>query len=80
MVDCDSTIIISGITTIYKREHYHDAMTIVGKYGKSDLFITTNCNPNWPEIRANLFSGQHPSDRPDLVARVFKMKLQQLMD
>lgn len=27
------------------RERYHDAMTMVTKYGKPDLFITMTCNP-----------------------------------
>lgn len=31
------------------RERYHDAMTIVGKFGTPDLFITFTSNPNWTE-------------------------------
>ncbi|XP_065316121.1 uncharacterized protein LOC135924917 [Gordionus sp. m RMFG-2023] len=60
------------------RERYHDAMAIVLKFGKPDLFITFTCNPNWREIKENLFSGQSPTDRPDLIARVFKLKLNEL--
>ena len=37
------------------------------------------CNPNWPEIKNELKEGQTPQDRPDLVARVFKLKKDQLM-
>lgn len=51
------------------KERYHDAMAIVTKYGKPDL-VTMTCNPNWPEIKDNLFQGQTTADRPDLVARV----------
>ena len=36
------------------QQHYQDAMTIVAKYGKPDLFITITCNPAWPEITNNL--------------------------
>lgn len=54
--------------------HYQDAMGIVRKFGKPDLFITMTFNPNWREIRENLFPGQQPSDRSDLTARVFDMK------
>lgn len=61
------------------RERYNDAMSIVTKFGKPDLFITFTCNPNWPEIVDNLYPGQTSSDRPDLVARVFKIKLLSLM-
>ena len=60
------------------RERYYDAMSIVGKYGKPDMFITMTCNPRWKEIQENLFEGQTAIDRPDLVARVFKLKLDQL--
>ena len=53
------------------RERYHDAMAIVRKYGKPDVFITMTSNPKCPEIQNNLFLQQQTSDRPDLVARVF---------
>ena len=58
---------------------YHDAMAIVAKFGRPDLFITFTCNPNWAEIKNNLFPGQTVSDRPDLVARIFKLKLKALL-
>ncbi|XP_065318878.1 uncharacterized protein LOC135926873 [Gordionus sp. m RMFG-2023] len=61
------------------RESFHDAMAIVLKFGKPDLFITFTCNPNWREIKENLFPGQSPTDRPDLIARVFKLKLNELL-
>ena len=57
---------------------YQDAMTIVSRYGKPDLFITVTCNPRWSEIQESLFPGQTPSDRPDIVARVFKLKLDEI--
>ncbi|KAL6739706.1 hypothetical protein Aduo_013131 [Ancylostoma duodenale] len=59
---------------------YQDAMSIVARYGKPDLFITMTCNPQWKEIEETLFPGQTPSDRPDIVARVFKLKLDALLD
>ncbi|XP_044597177.1 uncharacterized protein LOC123273764 [Cotesia glomerata] len=49
--------------------HYQDAMAIVRKFHKPDLFITMTCNPKWREISENLLPGQTASDRPDLVAR-----------
>ena len=60
-------------------QKYQDAMAIVRKKGKPSFFVTMTCNPNWPEIVESLLPGQHPSDRPDLVARVFKRKLEQLI-
>ncbi|CAF4797531.1 unnamed protein product, partial [Rotaria sp. Silwood2] len=62
------------------QQNYQDAMAIVRKYGKPDLFITFTCNPTWREIEEQLFPGQTPSDRPDLITRVFKLKLDDLID
>jgi PIF1-like helicase/Helitron helicase-like domain at N-terminus len=61
------------------RQQYHDAMAIICAYGKPDLFITMTCNPNWPEITAELLPHQSAQDRPDLLARVFKLKLDALL-
>ena len=56
-------------------EKYQDSMAIARKFGSPDLFITVTCNPDWPEIKNELISGQNTIDRPDLVARVFNQKL-----
>ena len=58
---------------------YQDAMAVVRKLGKPDLFITFTCNPQWPEISENLLSGQTPTDRPDIVTRVFHLKLREFL-
>ena len=57
-----------------------DAMAIVRHFHKPDLFITMTCNPNWPEIKNNLKPGETIQNRPDLVARVFKLKKEQFLD
>jgi len=44
-------------------QNYQDAMAIVARYGKPDLFITMTCNPKWREIQENLLPGQQVSDR-----------------
>ena len=54
---------------------YHDAMAIVRYCGKPDLFITMTCNPQWIELSDAAFPGQTAQDRPDLVVRLFKLKL-----
>ena len=64
----------------YMHERQQDAMSYVRKYGHPDLFITTTTNPNWPEIKDNLLPGQDPQDCPDIVARVFKLKIQKLLE
>uniref|UniRef100_A0A453JKG8 ATP-dependent DNA helicase n=1 Tax=Aegilops tauschii subsp. strangulata TaxID=200361 RepID=A0A453JKG8_AEGTS len=60
------------------RRRYMDAMALVRRYGKPDIFLTMTCNPNWDEIRQELYPGQTPQDRPDLVVRVFRAKLEEL--
>ncbi|CAN0502767.1 unnamed protein product, partial [Laminaria digitata] len=52
-----------------------DAMAVVTRMGKPHSMVTFTANPKWPEIVENLHKGQTGMDRPDLVNRVFKMKL-----
>ncbi len=54
-------------------------MAIVRALGKPSYFLTMTCNPNWPEIRSALRRGQQPNDRPDIINRVFHLKVKQLM-
>jgi hypothetical protein len=62
------------------QQRYQDAMAIARFFRRIDLFITMTANPNWVEIARELFPGQTSYDRPDLVARVFKLKKQELLD
>jgi hypothetical protein len=55
-----------------------DAMALVRKYGKPDIFLTMTCNPNWDEIKNELYPGQTAQDQPNLVARLFRAKLEEL--
>lgn len=64
----------------HMHEYAQDAMSYVRHYGTADLFITFTCNPQWIEIKRELFSGQSPIDRHDITARVFRQKLKSLMD
>ncbi|KAH9072617.1 hypothetical protein Ae201684P_015692 [Aphanomyces euteiches] len=66
----------------YMRQRNLDAMAIVRKYGRPDLFITVTCNPKWVEIDRELELAKEdygfkrpPSDRPDLLTRMFRLKL-----
>ncbi|GKC44676.1 DNA helicase PIF1, ATP-dependent [Tanacetum coccineum] len=64
----------------YMMQNYLDAMTICRHYGYPDLFITFTCNPNWPEISRFMDKrGLNSEDRPDVITRVFKIKLDSLM-
>ncbi|MGA1502986.1 MAG: hypothetical protein ACO38Z_10310, partial [Candidatus Nanopelagicales bacterium] len=63
------------------QRRYLDAMAMLARFGpRPDLFVTFTCNPGWSEITEHLLPGQVASDRPDVVARVFTIKLKALMD
>ena len=64
----------------HMQQCYQDAMAIINNKGKPDIFLTMTCNPKWPEIQENLLPGQQPCDRPDIVARVFHLKKDRLLD
>ena len=65
----------------YMIQNYQDAMAICRFYGPPDLFITFTCNPKWQEIADALafIPGQRPDARPDIVSRVFKLKVDELV-
>ncbi len=58
---------------------YQDATARVRKFGKPDLFVTFTCNPKWKEIIDALLPGQIAKDRPELITRVFNLKLDALL-
>lgn len=62
------------------RRLYMDAMALVQHFGRPNLFITITYNPEWTETQEELGVGQLAQDRPDLVTRVFREKLQDLKD
>ena len=61
-------------------QRYCDAMAVVRSLGKPSYFITMTCNPKWKEIVDNLPYGLKAHECPDLVARVFNIKLNALLD
>ncbi|XP_054797484.1 uncharacterized protein LOC129302583 [Prosopis cineraria] len=64
----------------YMIQNYQDAIAICRWAAYPDLFITFTCNPAWPEItRFCQRNSLSPSDRPDILSRIFKLKLQSLM-
>ena len=62
------------------RRRYMDAMSLVQRYGKPDIFLTMTCNPSWPEIKLHLSDEDEIQNRPDLISRVFRAKIEQLKD
>lgn len=60
-------------------QRFLDSTAVVRVFGDPSFFITFTCNPNWLEIVTELLPNQKPSDRPDIIARVFKLKKDALM-
>jgi hypothetical protein len=73
-------------------QRFQDSMAICRKFRKPDIFLTMTANPQWPKIQDNLLwevppqpGAQHQRrkqracDRPDIVARVFELKKQELL-
>jgi hypothetical protein len=67
----------------YMYKHYQDALAICRIHGNPQYFVTFTCNEKWPEITK--YKGQsgilknNTGDRPDIIARVFRLKVQELV-
>ncbi|XP_031112149.1 uncharacterized protein LOC116016128 [Ipomoea triloba] len=65
----------------YMIQNYQDAMAICKHIGYPHIFITFTSNPKWPEIeRYVTHRGLKADDRPDIICRVFKMKLDAMIE
>ena len=69
---------IYGSPRWYAKE-FQVAMALVRVKGKPDFFLTFTCSPNWPEIKGSIFEGQQTHQTPDIIARVFHMKVEALL-
>ncbi|XP_028764312.1 uncharacterized protein LOC114722451 [Neltuma alba] len=64
----------------YMIHNYQDAMAICKWAGYPDIFLTFTCHPAWPEItRLCQKHNLNPSDQPDILTRMFSLKLAALM-
>ncbi|XP_021986828.1 uncharacterized protein LOC110883349 [Helianthus annuus] len=61
----------------YMYKHYQDALAICRVHGRPQYFVTFTCNVKWPEISRYMarFPVLKAEDRPDVIARVFHMKV-----
>ena len=62
------------------QQAYQDSMAICAKFGKPTFFLTFTCNPKWTEITNSIPSYQSASDRPDVVARVYDLKKNEMIE
>ncbi|KAL3620169.1 hypothetical protein CASFOL_035081 [Castilleja foliolosa] len=65
----------------YMYKHYQDALAICRVHGNPQYFITFTCNVKWPEISRHLekIGGTLAQNRPDIISRVFHIKVQQFL-
>uniref|UniRef100_A0A1I8AIP3 ATP-dependent DNA helicase n=1 Tax=Steinernema glaseri TaxID=37863 RepID=A0A1I8AIP3_9BILA len=63
----------------YMQKAFADAKSISLACGKGMFFLTFTGNKEWPEIKSALLEGQEHFHRPDVVCRVFKAKLDELL-
>ena len=63
-------------STRHMRAEIADSWTLVTAFDKPTFFITMTFNTEWPEVLEHLLEGQKAKDRPDLCARIFKLKMQ----
>lgn len=65
----------------YMQQNFQDALAVCRYVGHPDIFLTMTCNPLWDEIleMMKFVPGCTPPNCPDIVSRVFKLKLDQLM-
>ncbi|XP_074351407.1 uncharacterized protein LOC141690513 [Apium graveolens] len=66
----------------YMSQYFKDSLAICRAIGHPSLFLTMTFNSKWPEIQEmlKLLPNVDPVDAPDIVSRVFKLKLDQLLD
>ncbi|XP_021985268.2 uncharacterized protein LOC110881257 [Helianthus annuus] len=62
----------------YMHKHYQDALAICRVHGNPQYFITFTCNVKWPEITRYMDSigSTNSQHHPDIIARVFKLKVE----
>ena len=56
------------------------AMELVREFGNPSLFITFICKKNWKEIVRNLIHASLSNFLPELIAKIFEAKMEELMN
>lgn len=64
------------------QQNFQDALAVCRVIGHPDIFLTMTCNPQWDEIKQMMknLPGCCSQDSPDIISRVFRLKLEQLLD
>ncbi|XP_074341884.1 uncharacterized protein LOC141679280 [Apium graveolens] len=67
---------------LYMQQNFQDAIAVFRHIGHPDIFLTMTTNPLWDEVIQMMKLLPHclPQNSPDVMARVFRLKLDQLID
>uniref|UniRef100_A0A0K0FRB3 ATP-dependent DNA helicase n=1 Tax=Strongyloides venezuelensis TaxID=75913 RepID=A0A0K0FRB3_STRVS len=81
MEDETTTRILKSITGSPKWYKFKEqnALSVQRYFGKPHLFITFTCNPKWFEILESISKNEKVYNRPDIVCRVFVLKLAEMI-
>lgn len=62
----------------YMQQNFQDALAVCRHVGHPDIFLTMTCNPLWDEIQKMMkfVPGCKPENCPDIISRVFRLKLE----
>lgn len=65
----------------YMQQNFQDALAVCRHVGHPDIFLTMTTNPLWDEIQKMMafVPGCKTENCPDIISRVFRLKLEQLM-
>ncbi|XP_074351702.1 uncharacterized protein LOC141690842 [Apium graveolens] len=65
----------------YMQQNFQDALAVCRYIGHPDIFLTMTCNSLWDEIQKMMeyVPGCIAPNCPDIISRVFRLKLDQLM-
>ncbi|XP_074373780.1 uncharacterized protein LOC141714143 [Apium graveolens] len=77
-----SVILPAGfvVSKRYMQQNFQDALAVCRHVGHPDIFLTMTCNSMWDEIQQMMkfVPGCKAPNCPDIISRVFKLKLDQL--
>ena len=81
--DIDSKITVLPFSHVdsprYMKTKKQNAFALIRIFDKPTFFITFICNSEWKELKRNLPFEIVSANRPDFVARIFQLKLRELM-
>ena len=64
----------------FMQRNLQNALALLRKFGGCDIFLTFTANAHWREVEEALLPHQSPHDRPDIIAHIFKLKFDSLLD